>query len=231
MSSRPALNMSLPSFFRRSPSANFSSSFSSHDSFPASQLSSSTSAVRAVLGGTLPSSPPAAPNAYWGLTRTVAASPFFIFITMSSRPGKGASSHLTVNCTSCVACTSTPSAVCSASRTVTFSSSFGRFHPSPSRTTFFMSPPSCSRSSSSLQSSSSTSNTRVASAGILGGDPALPYAYSGFSVNTAVSPLRMDATPMSHPLITCPLSSTNLNGSPRPRLESNSSPVDSRVPT
>jgi hypothetical protein len=53
------------------------------------------------------------------------------------------------------------------------------------------------------QLSSSTSNCSVASAGILGGLPAFPYAYSGAQVSSAFSPCFMVATPVSQPLMTC----------------------------
>jgi hypothetical protein len=49
-----------------------------------------------------------------------------------------------------------------------------------------------------------TSKTRVASGGIEGGLPFFPYAYSDLHVKTAVSPFFIEATPMSHALITVP---------------------------
>jgi len=49
-----------------------------------------------------------------------------------------------------------------------------------------------------------TSNTRVASGGIEGGLPLLPYAYSGLHVKTANSPFLIVATPMSQALMTLP---------------------------
>ena len=55
-----------------------------------------------------------------------------------------------------------------------------------------------------FQSNSSTSNTSVASGGIFEPEPVLPYAYSGLHSSTASSPRLIEATPMSHALITLP---------------------------
>ena len=44
----------------------------------------------------------------------------------------------------------------------------------------------------------------MASGGIEGGLPLLPYAYSGLHVKTATSPFLMVATPMSQALMTLP---------------------------
>ena len=48
----------------------------------------------------------------------------------------------------------------------------------------------------------STSNTRVAPPGILGGLPVEPYAYSDLIVKTDNSPRVIEATPRSHPIST-----------------------------
>ena len=48
----------------------------------------------------------------------------------------------------------------------------------------------------------STSNTRVAPPGILGGLPVEPYAYSDLIVKTDNSPRVIEATPRSHPAST-----------------------------
>ena len=71
---------------------------------------------------------------------------------------------------------------------------------------------------------SSTSKWRVALAGILGGDPRFPYAYSGEQMRVAFSPFFMLANPSSHPLMTLPSPKLNLKGLSLSWLESNSVP-------
>lgn len=61
----------------------------------------------------------------------------------------------------------------------------------------------------------------VAFAGMTGGAPRAPYAYSGLSSNTAFSPTDIVATPTSQPLITCPAPNLNTKCFPRSLLESN----------
>ena len=56
-----------------------------------------------------------------------------------------------------------------------------------------------------FQDRSWISNTSVASGGICGGYPLVPYAYSELQVSSQVSPLLMVATAMSQPLITLPV--------------------------
>ena len=54
-----------------------------------------------------------------------------------------------------------------------------------------------------LQSSSSTSNSSVASGGIFGGEPAEPYAYGARMMRSERSPLSIVAKLLSQPPMTC----------------------------
>mmetsp|Transcript_71380 Transcript_71380/g.220658 ORF Transcript_71380/g.220658 Transcript_71380/m.220658 type:complete len:352 (-) Transcript_71380:273-1328(-) len=114
---------------------------------------------------------------------------------------------------------------------LTSSPSLGFFHPEPSLSCDLITPSSPNRSSLDIQLSNSTSKTSAALAGIFGGEPASPYASSWEMVNLASSPFFMVATPKSQPLITWPLPSEKVNGSPLSREESNWLPSDSSVPT
>jgi hypothetical protein len=80
------------------------------------------------------------------------------------------------------------------------------------------------------RSRSSISKTRVAFAGITGGNPRAPYASSGGIVSLRLPPIFMPATPRSQPWMTRPAPSGNLNGVPRSRELSNLRPSSS-VPT
>eukprot|EP00470_Lotharella_oceanica_P007689 CAMPEP_0170179182 /NCGR_PEP_ID=MMETSP0040_2-20121228/16551_1 /TAXON_ID=641309 /ORGANISM="Lotharella oceanica, Strain CCMP622" /LENGTH=140 /DNA_ID=CAMNT_0010423075 /DNA_START=67 /DNA_END=485 /DNA_ORIENTATION=+ len=81
----------------------------------------------------------------------------------------------------------------------------------------------------SVQSSSSMSYVRVALAGINGGFPCLPYAYSGDVQSTDLSPCCIVIIPISHPSITRPDPTTTSRGR-FPRLFSMTSP-ESSLPT
>ena len=66
----------------------------------------------------------------------------------------------------------------------------------------------------------------VASPGISGGLPRLPYPSLGGTVSRRRPPTRIPATPVSHPLITSPAPSVKLNL----LAESNCDPSSCRVP-
>mmetsp|Transcript_28424 Transcript_28424/g.92831 ORF Transcript_28424/g.92831 Transcript_28424/m.92831 type:complete len:475 (-) Transcript_28424:154-1578(-) len=163
-----------------------------------------------------------------GLSVIFATSPFFIVFSATFMPSHGA--QYTSNSAGAISRVTRPSACVTEYSTSTSSFSPGLLYPSPSVRSFLITPPSPVMSLTLFHENSSTSKMSVASGGIFGGEPCLPYAYSLLQVNIAFSPLSMVQMPWSQPLITWPSPTLNTNGSPRSRLLSKGEP-SSKVPT
>mmetsp|Transcript_22145 Transcript_22145/g.69309 ORF Transcript_22145/g.69309 Transcript_22145/m.69309 type:complete len:348 (+) Transcript_22145:571-1614(+) len=101
---------------------------------------------------------------------------------------------------------------------------------SPPLNFFLSTRPSWQTSSRSKNDRSSISKSKDAFAGILGGLPDAPYAFSAQIVNLAISPTRIVGTASDQPWIT-PAPTVNSNGVPRSRDESNLVPSSVSVPT
>mmetsp|Transcript_97756 Transcript_97756/g.291970 ORF Transcript_97756/g.291970 Transcript_97756/m.291970 type:complete len:342 (+) Transcript_97756:558-1583(+) len=211
----------VPSLGVSQPSPSFTCFFTTDLSLAKEQ--SLVSYISTSVSAMEPPSDFSSPYMYSFLHLSVASSPFFMPVRALSTAfaREPRLSEPTTYSNSPLSSITLSSAARALSEILTSSPFAGFFQPEPSVIRVLMTPSSPKRSSFDIQLSSSISKTRVAFAGMFGGEPASPYANSWEMVHLEISPFFILATARSQPLITWPFPSENVKGSPLSREESN----------